>query len=71
MYHLLEIQMDMTEPTKYEKKAEQVLYELWFSVAETIFEKVCEVTELDDEQREALRMVALRPNDFHIHIESD
>ena len=63
--------MDMTEPTKYEKKAEQVLYELWFSVAETIFEKVCEVTELDDEQREALRMVALRPNDFHIHIESD
>jgi hypothetical protein len=63
--------MDMTEPTPYEKKAEQVLYELWFSVAETIFEKVCEVTELDEEQREALRMIALRPNDFHIQIDSD
>ena len=50
------------------KRAELVLYELWYSVAETIFEKVCEVTELDSEQIEALRSVALRPNDFHIQI---
>ena len=61
----------MTEPSVYHKKAEQILYELWFSVAETIFEKVCDVTELNEEQREALRSVALRPNDFHIQIESD
>ena len=51
-----------------QKRAEQVLYEIWYSVAETIFEKVCEVTELDHEQKEALRSVALRPNDFHIYI---
>ncbi len=50
------------------KRAELVLYELWYSIAETIFEKVCEVTELDSEQIEALRSVALRPNDFHIQI---
>jgi hypothetical protein len=37
-------------------------------VAETIFERVCEVTQLDEDQREALRMVALRPNDFQIQI---
>lgn len=49
--------------------AENILYELWFSVAETIFNRVCEVTELDEEQREALKQVALRPNDFQIVIE--
>jgi len=49
--------------------AENILYELWFSVAETIFKRVCEVTDLDDEQKEALRQVALRPNDFQIIIQ--
>lgn len=61
----------MTDKTVDEKIAESVLYDLWFSVAEMIFEKVCEVTQLDDEQKEALRLVALRPNDFHVQIESD
>jgi hypothetical protein len=28
------------------------------------------VTELDAEQKEALRTVALRPNDFHIHVDT-
>ena len=60
----------MTDMTVDEKIAESVLYDLWFSVAEMIFEKVCEVTQLDDEQKEALRLVALRPNDFHVQIES-
>jgi hypothetical protein len=46
--------------------AERVLYELWYSIAESIFERVCEVTQLDEEQKEALRRIALRPNDFHI-----
>jgi len=61
----------MTDKTVDEKIAESVLYDLWFSVAEMIFEKVCEVTQLDDEQKEALRLVALRPNDFHVQIESE
>ena len=46
-----------------------ILYELWYSIAESLFQKVCEVTDLTDEQREALRSVALRPNDFQIVIE--
>jgi hypothetical protein len=46
--------------------AERVLYELWYSISESIFERVCEVTQLDEEQKEALRRIALRPNDFHI-----
>lgn len=49
--------------------AHNIIYELWFSVAESIFKRVCEVTELNAEQIEALRAVALRPNDFQIHIE--
>jgi hypothetical protein len=49
--------------------AETILYELWYSVAETIFKRVCEVTELDEEQIQALREVSLRPNDFQIKIQ--
>jgi hypothetical protein len=52
-----------------ENIAQNILYELWFSVAETIFDKVCEVTELNQEQINALRAVALRPNDFQVIIE--
>jgi hypothetical protein len=58
----------MTEPY-LEQIAEYIVYELWFSVAETIFQRVCEVTELDDDQVAALRSVALRPNDFQVRIE--
>lgn len=53
-----------------QKIAEQILYDVWYSVAETIFDRVCKVTELDEEQIEALRTVALRPNDFQIIIEN-
>ena len=49
--------------------ANNILYELWFSVAESIFNRVCEVTELNQEQIDALKMIALRPNDFQIQIE--
>ncbi len=52
-----------------EKIAESILYELWIAVATTIFNRVCEATELDQEQIEALKTVALRPNDFHVQIE--
>ena len=46
-----------------------ILYELWFSVAEKLFDKVCEVTDLDEDQITALRSIALRPNDFQVIIE--
>jgi hypothetical protein len=52
-----------------ESIAQNIIYELWFSVAESIFKKVCDITELNAEQIEALRAVALRPNDFQIQIE--
>lgn len=52
-----------------EQISENIMYELWFSVAEQIFQKVCEVTELDEEQIAALRSVALRPNDFQVVVE--
>ena len=52
-----------------ENIAHNILYELWFSVAESIFKRVCEVTELSQEQIDALKTVALRPNDFQVLIE--
>lgn len=52
-----------------ENIAHNILYELWFSVAETIFKRVCNATELNQEQIEALKSVALRPNDFQVIIE--
>ena len=49
-------------------EAEAVLYELWYSIAETLFQRVCDATNLNEEQREALRSVALRPNDFQVRV---
>jgi hypothetical protein len=48
--------------------AETILYELWFSVAETLFQRVCDATQLTEEQRDALKAIALRPNDFQVQI---
>ena len=52
-----------------ESIAINIVYELWFAVAETIFKRVCDATQLNEEQIEALRAVALRPNDFQVEIE--
>ena len=58
---------DKMEPL--ERIAQNIIYELWFSIAESIFEKVCKVTELDQEQIDALRTVVLKPNDFQVIID--
>ncbi len=55
--------------TPIETIATNILYELWFSVAETLFKRVCDATELTEEQIQALKAVALRPNDFQVVIE--
>ena len=49
--------------------AHTILYELWYSVAETLFQRTISVVDLDAEQVEALRRVMLRPNDFQIHVD--
>ena len=59
----------MSHSLKIKTVSHQILYELWYSMAETIFERVCLVTELDKEQIQALRTVTMRPNDFHIIID--
>jgi hypothetical protein len=50
--------------------AHMILEELWFSIAEELFRRVCVATDLDAEQIEALRAVALRPNDFQVVIDA-
>lgn len=58
------------EETPTDQMARTLLYEWWYSIAEVLFERVCRVTELDEEQREALRTVALRPNDFDVQVDT-
>ena len=48
------------------KGAQNILYNLWFTIAERIFERVSKETGLTEEQKNALKTVALRPNDFQI-----
>jgi hypothetical protein len=51
-------------------EAHVILEELWFSIAEELFQRVCVATKLDEEQIEALRGVALRPNDFQVETQA-
>lgn len=53
------------------KNAENILYDVWYTVAEKIVQRVINVVELSDEQIEALKSVTLRPNDFQIQIIED
>lgn len=51
-----------------ESAAENVIYELWITFSEKLFERIVEVTGLNSEQKEALRKAVLRPNDFIVKI---
>jgi hypothetical protein len=52
----------------YEKQAESVLYELWYSYAERLLARIVEVCGLDPDQELALREQFLRPNMFVIDV---
>ena len=54
-----------------EAKAKDLLYELWIQYAEKLLEKVIVITDLSEEQANALRRVALRPNDFIVLVEGE
>jgi len=60
-----------TEQHATKAMAHTILYELWYSVAETLFQRTIDAVELDEEQMEALRRVMLRPNDFQIHVDGE
>ncbi len=53
-------------PSVTEEKATQILENMWYILAEKIFNRVIEVTDLDKARATALRTVALRPNDFRV-----
>jgi hypothetical protein len=52
----------------YQKQAESVLYELWYSYAERLLARIVEVCGLDPDQELALREQFLRPNMFVIDV---
>jgi hypothetical protein len=63
--------MSTTTTTIHEQRARTLLYELWYSYAEKLIERIITTVELDEKQIEALRRVSLRPNDFIVCIEGD
>lgn len=52
-----------------ESNAENVIYELWITFSEKLFQRIVEVTGLTPEQEDALRKAVLRPNDFIVRIQ--
>jgi hypothetical protein len=46
--------------------ATNVIYELWITFAEKLFDRIVIATQLTEEQADALRRVVLRPNDFDV-----
>jgi hypothetical protein len=53
----------------YTKPAEGVLYELWYSYAERLLDRIVELCALDPDQELALREQFLRPNMFVIDVQ--
>ncbi len=54
-----------------ERIASNVIYEMWITFAEKLFERIVVATQLTEEQADALRRVVLRPNDFHVVVYDD
>lgn len=54
-----------------DRVASNVIYELWITLAEKLFERIVVATELSPEQADALRRIVLRPNDFNVVIYDD
>lgn len=50
------------------EQAIQLLENMWYVLAEKLFKRVIAVTELDKARENALRGVALRPNDFKVNV---
>ncbi len=52
-----------------EKLALDILYDVWYTVAERLFKRVTEVVDLTPDQLDAIKSVTLRPNLFQVEIE--
>jgi hypothetical protein len=57
--------------TTHEQRARTLLYELWYSYAEKLIERIIATVEMNEAQIDALHRVSLRPNDFIVRIEGD
>lgn len=62
---------NLASKNKMESIAENVIYEIWMTFSEKLFQRIVEVTGLNEEQADALRRAVLRPNDFVVHIIDD
>ena len=58
-----------TTHTNSEKRAQDFLDILWYTICETYFQRIVEVTQIDKDAERALRQRVLRPGDFKVMVE--
>jgi hypothetical protein len=63
----MESEIDPIDP--FDKIALDILYDMWYTVAEKIFQRITEVVDLTPEQLDAIKSTTLRPNLFQVEIE--
>ena len=57
------------EQDPLDKIALDIMYDVWYTVAERLFKRITEVVDLTPEQLDAIKSVSLRPNLFGVEIE--
>jgi len=51
-----------------DKIAENLIYDIWYTLSERLFEQIAKECNLSTEQRDALWHVLMRPNDYTLQI---
>lgn len=60
---------EITPIDPLDKIALDMLYDVWYTVAEKIFHRITQVVDLTPEQLDAIKSTTLRPNLFQVEIE--
>lgn len=51
-----------------QQQVENFIFELWYKYMKNILDEICQIYEIDDECKELLYRLHLRPNDFILAI---
>lgn len=49
-----------------DKTAENLIYDVWYTVCERLFKRIVQECGLSKEQEDALWIVMMRPNDYRV-----
>jgi hypothetical protein len=60
-----------TTHSNSEKRAKDFLEILYYTICESYFQRIVQVTQLDKDLEKAVRMIVLRPGDFKVAVEGE